>query len=150
MFNSGNGDTARRGLATHLAVAQKLVERGYEVLQPLGDHLRYDLAYYVPTSGGIGPFGRQETHLVRIQCKTARMSKDQSYLNFNTSNMTGGRRERRGYRENVEFFGVYSPDTGKVYLIPVEIVPEGQAYLRLKKAKNNQEKRIIWAKDYEM
>jgi hypothetical protein len=36
------------------------------------------------------------------------------------------------------------------YLILVEIVPEGQAYLRLKKAKNNQEKGIIWAKDYEL
>ncbi len=149
MFGKGS-DTARRGLATHLAVAQRLVERGYEVLQPLGDHLRYDLAYYVPASGGIGPFGRQEPRLVRIQCKTARISKDQAYLNFNTSNMTGGRRERRGYREDVEFFGVYSPETGKVYLIPVEVVPEGQAYLRLKKAKNNQEKGIIWAKDYEM
>ena len=64
--------------------------------------------------------------------------------------MTGGRRERRGYREDVEFFGVYSPDTDRVYLIPVEVVPEGQAYLRLTKAKNDQEKRIIWAKDYEL
>ncbi len=149
MFGKGN-DTAQRGLATHLAVAQKLVERGYEVLQPLGDHLRYDLAYYVPASGGIGPFARREMGLVRIQCKTARMSEDQSYLKFNSYNMPGGKGTRRSYREDVEFFGVYSPDTGKVYLIPVEIVPEGGAILRLKKPKNNQEKRIIWAKDYEL
>jgi hypothetical protein len=73
MFGGGN-NTARRRLVTHLAVAQKLVESGYEVLQPLGDHHRYDLAYYVPAGGGIGPFGRQEARLVRIQCKTARMS----------------------------------------------------------------------------
>jgi hypothetical protein len=50
MFGKGS-DTAQRGLATHLAVAQKLVERGYEVLQPLGDHLRYDLAYYESANG---------------------------------------------------------------------------------------------------
>lgn len=143
-------NTLQKGLITHLAVAQKLVERGYEVLQPLGDHLRYDLAYYTPANEGIEPSARQEVRLVRVQCKTARISKDQSYLNFNTSNITGGRGERRGYREDVEFFGVYSPDTGKVYLIPVEVVPEGQAYLRLTQAKNNQEKRIIWAKDYEL
>ncbi len=149
MLGKGSG-TAQRGLATHLAVAQKLVERGFEVLQPLGDHLRYDLAYYVPSSGGIVPIGRQEVRLVRIQCKTARISKDQAYLNFNTSSITGGRKERKGYRDDVEFFGVYCPETGKVYLIPVEVVPEGQAYLRLKKAKNNQEKRIVWAKDYEL
>lgn len=103
MFGKGN-DTAQRGLATHLAVAQKLVEKGYEVLQPLGDHLRYDLAYCVPASGETNPSGQQEVRLMRIQCKTARISKDQSYLNFNTCNITGGREERRSYREDVEFF----------------------------------------------
>jgi hypothetical protein len=35
-----------------------------------------------------------------------------------------------------------------VYLFLVEIVPEGQAYLRLKKAKNKQDMGIIWAKDF--
>jgi PD-(D/E)XK nuclease superfamily protein len=61
-----------------------------------------------------------------------------------------GRKEKRGYREDAEFFGVYSPEVGQVYLILVEAVPEGQAYLRLKQTRNNQEKRIVWAKDYEL
>jgi hypothetical protein len=39
-------EAARIGLAAHTAVLHKLVSRGLEVLQPLGDHLRYDLAYY--------------------------------------------------------------------------------------------------------
>ena len=47
MFGTGN-DTARRGLGAHLAVAQRLVELGYEVLEPFGDYLRYDLAYFFP------------------------------------------------------------------------------------------------------
>jgi len=34
------GDTARKGLAAHLAVAQRLIELGFEVLQPVGNHLR--------------------------------------------------------------------------------------------------------------
>lgn len=143
MFKRGN-DKAQKGLATQLAVALKLVEKGYEVLQPFGDYLRYDLACYISQDN------ERETCLIRIQCKTARLSEDQSYMNFNTSNMTGGRKARRGYREDVEFFGVYSPDTGKVYLIPVDVVPEGQATLRLQKPKNNQEKKVIWAKDYEL
>ena len=54
-------DTARKGLATHLAVAMKLVERGYEVLQPFGD-LRYDLAYM-----------SAEDRFIRVQCKSARL-----------------------------------------------------------------------------
>jgi len=40
-------EAARIGLAAHTAVLHKLVSRGLEVLQPLGDHLRYDLAYYL-------------------------------------------------------------------------------------------------------
>lgn len=140
MFKSRNGDTARRGLATHLAVAQKLVERGCEVLQPFGD-LRYDLAYYIPA----------EARLIRIQCKSARLSKDQSCLVFNTYNMPGGRGARKSYQGDIEYFGVYSSDTGKVYLIPVDVVPyAAQASLRLQKTKNNQDKKIIWAKDYEL
>jgi hypothetical protein len=143
-------DTARRGLATQLAVAQKLVEKGYEVLQPFGDYLRYDLVYYVPVNGEISSSTQQEAHFIRVQCKTARISKDKACLNFNTCNTPGGRKERRSYREDVEYLGVYSPDTGKVYLIPVEVLPEAEAYLRLKPTKNNQEKRVIWAKDYEL
>jgi hypothetical protein len=34
---------ARMVLAAHTAVLHKLVSKGLEVLQPLGDHLRYDL-----------------------------------------------------------------------------------------------------------
>jgi len=48
-------------------------------------------------------------------------------------------------------FGVYSPDTGKVYLVPVNEVPSGgDVILRLLKAKNNQEKGVRWEKDYEI
>ncbi len=54
------GDTARRGLAAYLAVAQRLIELGFEVLVPVGNHLRYDLAYYVAASWG------QKAQLVRI------------------------------------------------------------------------------------
>ncbi len=46
------GDTARKGLVAHLAIAQRLIELGFEVLEPVGNHLRYDLAYYVPASSG--------------------------------------------------------------------------------------------------
>ena len=58
---------------------------------------------------------------------------------------------KQGYEGEAEMFGVYSPDTGKVYLIPVGEVPAGRnVILRLLKAKNNQEKGIRWAGDYEL
>src|SRR5215469_9558196 len=112
------GDTARKGLVTHLAVAQRLVELGFEVLEPVGNHLRYDLAYYVPASAG------QKAQLVRIQCKTAQLSRDKTCLLFNAFNLGGeGKLQKRGYHGDAEYFGVYSPEIRKVFLIHVDECP---------------------------
>jgi hypothetical protein len=63
----------------------------------------------------------------------------------------GRRSVKKGYEGDAEMFGVYSPDTGKVYLVPVSEVPSGgDVILRLLKTKNNQEKGIRWARDYEL
>ena len=143
------GDTARKGLAAHLAVAQRLIELGFEVLQPIGNHLRYDLAYYIPASSG------QKAQLVRIQCKSARLSKDSTCLFFNSFNLGGeGKRQRRGYRGDAEYFGVYSHDLRKVYMIHVDECPVGDTSLRLKdtgsKWKNQYSAGVRWAKDFEI
>jgi hypothetical protein len=51
----------------------------------------------------------------------------------------------------LRLFGVYSPETGKVYLIPVEDVPMGsKGLLRLQPTKNNQQKGVKWAHMYEI
>jgi hypothetical protein len=142
-------DTARKGLAAHLAVAQRLIELGFEVLQPVGNYLRYDLAYYVPAGSG------EKAQLMRIQCKSARLSKDGSCLFFNAYNLGGeGKRQRRGYRGNAEYFGVYSHELRKVYLIHVAECPVGDTSLRLidtgKQWKNQYCSQVRWAKDYEI
>ena len=143
------GDSARKGLVTHLAVAQRLVELGFEVLEPVGNHLRYDLAYYVPASAG------EKAQLVRIQCKTAQLSKDKTCLLFNAFNLSGERkRQKRGYQGDAEYFGVYSPETRKVYLIHVDECPVNQTSLRLeatgKQGKNQYHEGVRWAKEYEI
>lgn len=142
-------ETARKGLAAHLAIAQRLIELGFEVLEPAGNHLRYDLAYYVSASGG------EKAQLVRIQCKSARPSKDGTCLLFNAYNLGGeGRRQKRGYRGDAEYFGVYSPDTRKVYMIHVDDCPIGETSLRLehtgKQGKNQFSTGLRWARDYEI
>src|SRR5712692_1807860 len=145
------GDTARRGLAAYLAVAQRLIELGFEVLEPVGNHLRYDLAYYIAASSG------QRAQLVRIQCKSARLSKDKTCLLFNAYNLGGeGKRQKRGYHGDAEYFGLYSPDTKRVYMIHVDECPVGNTNLRLeptgKQGKNQYSAGVgvRWAKDYEI
>ena len=39
---------------------------------------------------------------------------------------------------------------GKVYLVPVDEVGTTRAHLRLEPSKNNQEKNVRWASDYEL
>jgi hypothetical protein len=66
-------------------------------------------------------------------------------------NVGGKPHIRKGYKDKADFFGVYSPEVGKVYLLPVEDVPSGsKARLRLDATKNNQQKMVKWARDYEI
>ena len=136
-------NTAKKGEITEIMVLARLIQLGYKCLIPWGHDHRYDIA--VDDDG----------KLVRIQCKTARYIKERSCLAFNTmityARVGGKPHIRKGYKGEADYFGVYSPDMGKVYLVPVEDAPGGgMATLRLDATKNNQQKGVSWAKDYEI
>jgi hypothetical protein len=98
----------------------------------------------------------KERQLVRIQCKTARVSSDKGFLKFNTSTASMGgagvwKKRKSGYRGRADWFGVYSPDTGKVYMVSVWEAPASfEMRLRLLPSRNNQGQGVKWAKDYEI
>ena len=151
------GQTSKNGMIGETAILNRLVQLGYEVLLPWSPDLGYDLAYYVETEERhFGFFVHKESQLVRIQCKTARMSSDRGFLKFNTSTVSMGgsgiwKKKKSGYRGRADWFAAYSPDTGKVYMISVWEVPEAsEARLRLLPSKNNQEHNVKWAQDYEL
>ena len=131
-------DTSQQGTISHTMILSKLVQMGFEVLLPWADHLGYDLAYYiVEEQRNFGFFIHREARLVRIQCKTARLSKDGTHLTFNTSTVSSrkvGKNKRSGYKGKAEYFAVYSPDTGKIYMIAVDDAPTGSMNLRFKNA----------------
>ena len=84
----------------------------------------YDLAYYVVEEHrNFGFFVHREARLVRIQCKTGRLTKDGTCIEFNTVSVTtnskGSNHRKRGYVGKAEFFAVYLPENGKVYMISV-------------------------------
>ncbi len=95
-------DTSQQGLISHTAILNRFVQLGYEVLLPWADHLGYDLAYYeVEEHHHFGFFVYREARLVRVQCKTARLSKDGTYLEFNTSTVSprkNGPNKKSGYK----------------------------------------------------
>ncbi len=164
-------DTSQQGLISHTAILNRLVQLGFEVLLPWADHLGYDLAYYVTTEERhFGFFVHRDSRLVRIQCKTAWLSKDGTYLEFNTSTVSvrkRGNNKKSGYKGKAEYFAIYSPDTGKVYIVAVDEATEGNMNLRFKSAgvlrSNGRQSwrvsyeeaitsgvRYNWAEDYEI
>jgi len=145
------GKTQETGLIGHTAILNRLVQLGYEVLLPWNDTLGYDLAYLVDKEETNCEFFKFRTlEIVRIQCNVAWLSKDGSYLTFNTATLTDRLTKKRGYHGIAEQFGVYSPDTGKIYMVSVSESGKGsEMKLRLKPAKNCQEKHVRWAQIYE-
>ncbi len=150
------GSTSQNGMIGETAVLNRLVQLGYEVLLPWHHDSGYDLAYYIEKEEQhFGFFVHTERQLVRIQCKTAWLSKDGACLIFNTSTVSMGgadvwKKKKSGYRNRADWFGVYSPATEKVYMVSVWDAPDASnMILRLKPTKNNQNKGVKWAKDYE-
>ena len=134
------------GAESEAIIAAALIQAGYTVLTPNGYMHRYDIVI----EDANGAFWK-------IQCKTAWLTGDGSTVDFSTASLLqAGQRgrkvsTRKTYKNDVHFFAVYSPDTRKVYLIPIEGTPNTIMRLRLTDtSKNGQIKHIRWAKEYEL
>ena len=134
-------DTKRTGDISESAIITRFLQLGYVVLTPYGGNQRYDLV-----------IEDAEGKLWRVQCKTGRIDEGNTTIMFSTAirNVTGKNRQPRHYRGQCDYFAVYNEALNKVYLIPVDQVGTTGAVLRLVPRKNNQDKNILWAKDYEL
>ena len=120
------------GERTEAIVLAELLRLGHRVLIPFGHSHKYDLA--VDLDG----------HLVRIQCKTARVNRN-GVIYFNSCTT----RSRQSYKGVADIFAVYCAGTTKIYFIPVMSVPDSAVSLRLSRPVNNQALKIRMASDYE-
>jgi hypothetical protein len=133
-------DTSSIGEVSRWQIIAALTRRGKQLLLPIGDHLRYDLAI------------DDEGRLLRVQCKTGRLRNGVvSFLpcSIDSRSKRGGC-VCRSYRGEIELFGVYCPQNRKCYLVPVEDVPQFGCHLRIAPPRNGQKTRIHWAEDYEI
>lgn len=129
-------DTKRIGNISETQVLAALIKSGIPCLLPFGDNERYDIV--IESANGFK----------RIQVKTGRISK--SSIEFPTGTCSRYREGRRGYHGEVDYFGVYCPDNGKCYLVPIEECGISSKTLRLEKSLNGQSKNINYAVDYEL
>ena len=129
------------GDTTVLAVMHALQITGYDILLPFGENTRYDL---VIDNG---------ERLARVQCKTGRLRGGavrfpacSSYAHHPNPKLI-----RRDYIGEIDYFGVYCPETGGVYLVPIEDADvRRQGALRVEPARNGQERRVRLASAYEI
>ncbi len=141
LFGKARRDTNAIGDISESAIVARFLQLGYVVLTPFGGNQRYDLI-----------IEDSEEKFWRIQCKTARIEKNGAVVNFDTSNhnMVTKNKQAKHYRGQCDYFAAYCEKFNKVYLISVDEVGTATVDLRLVPTKNNQEKNVRWAKDYEL
>lgn len=131
-------NTKEKGERSVGALIGQLIKRGIPVLMPLGDCLRYDLVI------------QKEGVFKSVQCKTAHLAKDGAVLRFKACSQNVLTAERRSYRGEVDFFGVYSPELDKSYLVPISEISGMEAYLRVKPMLRKTTKNQRWGPDFEL
>ena len=127
------GTPSEVGARAELAVAAGLSAAGKQVYVPLfAPHSRVDLVY------------EDNAGFHRVQCKTGRV-RGQVVLFATCSNT---KNLPRTYEGEIDEFGVYAPELGQVFLVPIGEVATRLCHLRLGPSANGQEKRVHWARDY--
>lgn len=108
------------------------------MLTPFGVNHRYDL---VIDCGD---------RFVRAQCKTGCLRA--GVVRFNTRSVRSNTKKAifRGYEGEIDVFLIFCPDTGKVYVVPIEEATRTQGSLRVEPTTNGQERGIRWARDFEL
>lgn len=132
-----------KGNKSEAEIVVRLMRAGYNVLRPCWEDSRYDLVI----EDGDGKFWR-------VQCKTAWLEAHRAVLRFNAHSLDR-KHNKISYRDQIDYFAVYSPDTDKVYFIHVnEVPPTSAPYLRLEPPQKGMTgkypREIRYAADYEL
>jgi hypothetical protein len=116
-----------------------LARSGRQMLRPMSSGLRYDLAI----DNGDGT-------VARIQCKTGVLR--DGVISFNVASMDGRRPYGLPYLGQIEAFGVFCPQNGKVYLVPTDrlVAKTSKGRLRIAATRNGQSRGVILASTFEV
>jgi prevent-host-death family protein len=127
-----------KGNIAEAAIALEAIKLGVEVLKPVAEHGRYDLAF------DLGD------RIVRVQCKWARLEGAVVCINLVGYRLTSRGSVRSKYRaDEIDAVAAYCEALDQVYLLPADAVAGRSAfYLRTQPAKNSQRAAINWAEQY--
>jgi len=125
--------TNQKGSIAEQAIALEATRLGIEVYRPIAEGGRFDLIF---------AFG--DASLARVQCKWAPKWGDVVQIRPYTS-----RRAREGLRvrqytaNEIDAIAAYCPELNRCYYLPIQLVAgRRMLHLRLRPARNNQERRV--------
>lgn len=130
-------DTTGRGDLTEMEVATALMRAGRKVLRPISAGLRYDLV-----------IDHEDGTFSRVQCKTGILH--DGCVEFRLYIADARRPNGVDYRGQVEAFGVFAPQIGRAYLVPIGVLGERVARLRLDPPRNGQTQGVRYADAFEI
>jgi prevent-host-death family protein len=127
-----------KGNIAEVAIALEAMKLGVDVLKPIGEHGRYDLAF---------DLGHR---ILRVQCKTAKRRGEVLVINLVSSWHSPGGYVRNRYEPGeVDLIGAHDHESGSCYLIPFDFVSGMTALqLRLSPPRNGQRASIHFAADH--
>lgn len=127
----------RTGDTAEFAVLLALVRDGRRVLRPMSSAARYDLV-----------LDNEDGTFIRIQCKCGTLRNGR--IEVRVYSVSGHTTKGKGYAGEVDAFGVYCPQTGDAYLVPMNAVSGCSTLvaLRVDPAKNRQRRRTRSAEQF--
>ena len=134
MKNSKN-----KGNIGESSVIADLIKKGYDIAQPFGDNLPFDLVLIHPES----------YDLFKIQVKYS--SKKNGMVKGRLVNQkTGAYEHRRSYKKkDFDILAIYCIDNNNVYYIDFESLQnKAEVSIRIDPSKNSQEVNVNWHEDY--
>ena len=131
--------TDQKGAIAETAVVHEAVKLGLEVYRPVAEGGRYDLIFAVGS------------RLVRVQCKWAPRIDDVLVVRcYSCRRGAHGLIQRPYLPHEIDAFAAYCADVDVCYFLPIERFAHRRAIqLRLAPTRNNQQRGIHWASDYE-
>jgi hypothetical protein len=131
--------TTAKGDITEQAVVLALMAAGKTVLRPISNGLRYDLV-----------IDNLDGTFARVQCKTGMLKRGGTVLNFRACNADARRPNGVPYHGQVDAFGIYCPQLGRVYIVPIAEIGSitSEVSLRLAPTRSGQQKGIRYAAAY--
>jgi prevent-host-death family protein len=121
-----------------LKIATRAAELGIQVLTPLTEHARYDLAFEI---GG---------RLYRVQCKAAFRRGDVLVVNLVRHRVTTRGHVQRVYSpDEIDAIAAYSDELDECFVLPIDVIAGMRSiYLRLSPALNGQRGAVNMAQDF--